>query len=160
MLNTILFPSGHAVQQEYKAAVLDLLDALACPTDEYTGVVPDNPATLAWKESLSSSSGDTGDGDASLSSEQKTLAALAEAKPPPKVGVLFKLSAPKSQKSSETVVEKKTEVGEPNLDRLSSPNPSRPVDLSTPPPPQASINIVATISPSLPVAQPQVLQST
>lgn len=118
-------------------------------------MVPDNPANLAWKDSLASS-GD-GDGDASLSSEQKTLAALAEAKPPPKVGVLFKLSAPKIQKSNETVAEKETELGEPNLDRLTSPNPSRPVSLSTPPPSQASIKIVATISPSLPVAQPQVL---
>jgi hypothetical protein len=30
--------SGHLIQQEYKAAVLDLVDALACPTDEYVGL--------------------------------------------------------------------------------------------------------------------------
>lgn len=30
--------NGHVVHQEYKAAVLDLLDVLACPTDEYIGL--------------------------------------------------------------------------------------------------------------------------
>lgn len=30
--------TGHIVQQEYKAALLDLIDVLACPTDEYTGL--------------------------------------------------------------------------------------------------------------------------
>lgn len=138
--------------------MLDLLDALACPTDEYTGVMPDNPANLAWKDSLASAA--DVDGDASISSEQKTLSALAEAKPPPKVGVLFKLSAPKTQTNNDIVAEKETKADESTVDRLSSPNPSRPQDLSTSPPPsQPPIKIVATISPSLPVARPQVSRS-
>jgi pimeloyl-ACP methyl ester carboxylesterase len=30
--------AGHIIQQEYKAAVLDLIDILACPTDDYVGM--------------------------------------------------------------------------------------------------------------------------
>eukprot|EP00981_Chlorochromonas_danica_P008761 scaffold2312_cov165-Ochromonas_danica.AAC.1 len=47
--------SGHVVQQEYKAAFLDLMDALACPDEDYYGlnveaeIVPD-PFTTAHLE--------------------------------------------------------------------------------------------------------------
>jgi hypothetical protein len=38
--------AGHNIQQEYKAAVLDLVDVLACPTDDYVGFNSQlNPAT-------------------------------------------------------------------------------------------------------------------
>lgn len=36
--------AGHIIQQEYKAAVLDLIDALACPTDEYVGFTAPPPS--------------------------------------------------------------------------------------------------------------------
>jgi pimeloyl-ACP methyl ester carboxylesterase len=45
--------TGHIVQQEYKAAVLDLLDVLACPTDEYTGLsIEDKPQTANESQTM------------------------------------------------------------------------------------------------------------
>ena len=116
------FRAGHAVQQEYKASVLDLLDALACPTDEYLGV--DSSTNLAWKDSIPVAEDDS-----------STLATLAESKSPPKVGVLFKLAAPKTYPS-----EKETKNGEPEV-AIRSPDPA-PTTRVTP----APINIVATIA--------------
>ena len=39
--------SGHAVIQENKAAMMDLLDALVSPTEEYMGLHADAPASAA-----------------------------------------------------------------------------------------------------------------
>lgn len=44
--------TGHIVQQEYKAAFLDLMDILACPTDDYAGM--DVSEDLATRSTMSS----------------------------------------------------------------------------------------------------------
>uniref|UniRef100_A0A7S3MBB9 SAM domain-containing protein n=1 Tax=Spumella elongata TaxID=89044 RepID=A0A7S3MBB9_9STRA len=71
--------NGHVVHQEYKAAVLDLLDVLACPTDEYVGLDVIE-AQEAQRQSLLAMTNSKFEDESSLVPE------LA----PPKVGVLFK----------------------------------------------------------------------
>jgi len=44
--------TGHAVAQEYKAALLDLIDVLACPTDEYVGLDIPDPNELQKQKTL------------------------------------------------------------------------------------------------------------
>jgi len=44
--------TGHAVSQEYKASLLDLIDVLACPTDEYVGLDILDPSELQKHKTL------------------------------------------------------------------------------------------------------------
>lgn len=75
--------SGHIVHQEYKAAVLDLIDVLACPTDAYVGLDVIE-AQEAQRQALLAMTNSKSFGDAEEEVPEPA---------PPKVDVLFKLEA-------------------------------------------------------------------
>lgn len=80
---------GHAVQQEFKGAILDLMDVLACPTDEYTGLdILDEQSVVSGITST----------QLLVPTENEELSSLIENKPPPKVGVLFRLQPPNNSR--------------------------------------------------------------
>lgn len=96
--------NGHVVHQEYKAAVLDLLDVLACPTDEYVGIDAIE-AQEAQRRALLSMTNSSGYDD------EKII--IPEPKPA-KVEVLFQLNNAKDEEVSKK--EPEEVVDEENMD--------------------------------------------
>eukprot|EP01038_Epipyxis_sp_PR26KG_P011234 gene11234-15074_t len=94
--------TGHAINQEYKAAILDLLDILACPTDEYAGV-----------EVNGSVNSDTSKSEYDLIDESSTKPSV---RLPPKVDVIFKLEPPKPVKPAERIMSEEELIGSDVLD--------------------------------------------
>jgi alpha-beta hydrolase superfamily lysophospholipase len=82
--------SGHVVHQEYKAAVLDLFDVLACPTDAYVGMDLVE-AQEAERQALLSAMH-----KAQLVEDSDEISKIPELAPP-KVDVLFKLETTASK---------------------------------------------------------------
>ena len=90
--------TGHAVQQEFKTAVLDFLDVLACPTDEYVGFETTAATTLA---SSSSSTGVRFVDGVKIENKATNGSSVIVVDPVeatiPKVDVLFKLDDDKKK---------------------------------------------------------------
>ena len=87
--------SGHAVIQENKAAMMDLLDALVSPTEEYLGLQQEPPASA-----MSGTQGAGGTGDLALRTGGKQNAEKEEERATAKMEVLFKLEPPKKSRTS------------------------------------------------------------
>lgn len=103
--------TGHVVQQEHKAAVMDLLDILACPTDEYVGLAAMDKVVDTTQSLLTMTEG-------SLASEEDI--SHTESKfTTPQVDIVFKLEPPKTADTTGL----KTS-GERSQERSTSPEPS------------------------------------
>ena len=91
--------TGHAVHQEYKGALLDLLDVLACPTDDYIGMDSIEASEAERAQALlalTNSAGLADEADADVDKvnadrfEKETVMAMRDAEPP-QVEVLFEM---------------------------------------------------------------------
>lgn len=110
--------SGHAVQQENKAAIMDLFDVLVSPTEEYTGLdqaaaaavatAPASKAVSSFKKGAESAPVDAG----SIFDSGK---AVEEVDATAKMEVLFKIQPPKSVvRKGATTSEKQDEPTRPS----------------------------------------------